>query len=218
MDTKNTHGSLGSKTFIILREKILNDTYQPGEKLNEVTLSKQLQISRTPIREALKQLELEGLVESIPNRGVFVKGFSARDIDDMFEIRKALESLGIQLAIDRMSDEAFDKITEAFELLEFFTEKKDINRVNELNIQFHDSIYQATQSQYFSKVIKDLVYYITVTSKHSLSTLERLETAMQEHREIYEAIKNKDKELASKKIQEHLCYTQDLVRQHYNDK
>ena len=81
-----THGSLGNKIFDILRDRILNDEYEHGQKLNELALANELKISRTPIREALKQLELEGLVESIPNKGVYVKGFSPRDIDDMFEI------------------------------------------------------------------------------------------------------------------------------------
>ena len=70
------HGSLGHRIFNILRDKILNEEYEKGQKLNEVVLSRELNISRTPIREALKQLELEGLVESIPNKGVYVLGFS----------------------------------------------------------------------------------------------------------------------------------------------
>ena len=81
-----SHGSLGSKIFILLRDRILNESYKCGDKLNELTLAKELKISRTPIREALKQLELEGLVESIPNKGVYVKGFSPRDIEDLFKI------------------------------------------------------------------------------------------------------------------------------------
>ena len=102
-----SHGSLGNKIFNVLRDKILNEEYTKGQKLNEVALARQLNISRTPIREALKQLELEGLVKSIPNKGVYVLGFSHRDIDDMLEIRYALEGLAIQLAIERIDDEHF---------------------------------------------------------------------------------------------------------------
>ena len=109
-----SHGSLGNKIFDILRDRILNEEYEHGQKLNELALANELKISRTPIREALKQLELEGLVESIPNKGVYVKGFSPRDIDDMFEIRCALEGLAIQLAIDRMDEEHLAKIKDVF--------------------------------------------------------------------------------------------------------
>ncbi len=178
---KTEHVSLGTQAFYILRDKILNDEYERGHKLNELTLANELNISRTPIREALKQLELEGLVESIPNRGVYVLGFSPRDIDDMFEIRKAVEGLGIQLAIERMTEDEYQAIKEKFDLMEYYTIKKDIPKVNELNIEFHDSIYNATQSKYFSKMIKDMTYYITVTSRHSLDTEERLESALEEH-------------------------------------
>ena len=122
-----THGSLGNKIFDILRDRILNDEYEHGQKLNELALANELKISRTPIREALKQLELEGLVESIPNKGVYVKGFSPRDIDDMFEIRLALEGLAIQLAIDRMDEVHLAKIKDVFELMEFIQVK--MNRI-----------------------------------------------------------------------------------------
>ena len=119
------HGSLGHRIFCILRDKILNEEYEKGQKLNEVVLSKELNISRTPIREALKQLELEGLVKSIPNKGVYVLGFSSRDIDDMLEIRVVLESLSVQLAIERITQEELDRIKEIYDLLEFYAEKND---------------------------------------------------------------------------------------------
>ena len=130
------HGSLGHRIFCILRDKILNEEYEKGQKLNEVVLSKELNISRTPIREALKQLELEGLVKSIPNKGVYVLGFSSRDIDDMLEIRVVLESLSVQLAIDRVTQEELDRIKEIYDLLEFYAEKNDQERFTEVNIDF----------------------------------------------------------------------------------
>ena len=130
------HGSLGHRIFCILRDKILNEEYEKGQKLNEVVLSKELNISRTPIREALKQLELEGLVKSIPNKGVYVLGFSSRDIDDMLEIRVVLESLSVQLAIDRITQEELDRIKEIYDLLEFYAEKNDQERFTEVNIYY----------------------------------------------------------------------------------
>ena len=125
---RNDRGSLGAKAFLILRDKILNEEYTKGQKLNEVTLAKALEISRTPIREALKQLELEGLVQSIPNKGVYVIGFSPRDIDDMFEIRLALEGLAIQLAIERMDDEHLKVIKEVYTTMEFYTQIDDAKK------------------------------------------------------------------------------------------
>ena len=210
-----SHGSLGSKIFILLRDRILNESYKCGDKLNELTLAKELKISRTPIREALKQLELEGLVESIPNKGVYVKGFSPRDIDDMFEIRLSLEGLAVSFAIDRMDEVHLAKIKEVFELLEFYTTKGDFYKVNDFNILFHESIYQATQSTYFEQILKDIHYYVSVTSRHSIARPERLESSLVEHRAILEAIIDGDKDEATERIQRHIRKTQMLVRKYY---
>ena len=179
------HGSLGNKIFTLLRDKILNEEYTQGQKLNEVALSKELNISRTPIREALKQLELEGLVKSIPNKGVYVLGFSHRDIDDMLEIRHALEGLAIQLAIERINDEELEKIKEVYDLMEFYAKKGDQEKFNEINIAFHEAIYRCTQSKYFEQLLTDINYYIHVTSRHSIRQPDRLVSAAKEHREIY---------------------------------
>ena len=210
-----SHGALGSKIFILLRDRILNESYKCGDKLNELTLAKELKISRTPIREALKQLELEGLVESIPNKGVYVKGFSPRDIDDMFEIRLSLEGLAVSFAIDRMDEVHLAKIKEVFELLEFYTTKGDFDKVNDFNILFHESIYQATQSTYFEQILKDIHYYVSVTSRHSIARPERLESSLVEHRAILEAIIDGDKDEATERIQRHIRKTQMLVRKYY---
>ncbi len=211
-----SHGSLGNKIFFILRERILNDEYEHGQKLNELSLAKELHISRTPIREAFKQLELEGLVESIPNKGVYVKGFSPRDIDDMFEIRLALEGLAIQLAMDRMNEENLIKIKDVYELMKYYTEQKNGEEVNRLNILYHEVIYQATQSQYFEQLLKDVHYYVFVTSRHSITKPERLESALAEHKAILDAIISRDKELAKTTIQKHIKKTQLLVRKYYS--
>ena len=208
------HGSLGNKIFTVLRDKILNEEYTQGQKLNEVALSKELNISRTPIREALKQLELEGLVKSIPNKGVYVLGFSHRDIDDMLEIRYALEGL----AIERINDEELEKIKEVYDLMEFYAEKGDQEKFNEINIAFHEAIYRCTQSKYFEQLLTDINYYIHVTSRHSIRQPDRLISAAQEHREIYEAILARDKDLAKEKIQNHIRKTQVLVRNYYEKK
>ncbi len=212
------HGSLGHRIFEVLRDRILNDEYESGQKLNELSLAKELDISRTPIREALKQLELEGLVESIPNKGVYVKGFSSRDIDDMFEIRLALEGLAIQLAIDRMDDMHLSKIREVYELMEFYTMKQDNEKISQLNIQFHEAIYHSTQSQYFEQLLKDVNYYVTVTSRHSILQPTRLDSALSEHKAIYEAILKKDKKLARETVQKHIRKTQLLVRSYFANK
>ena len=209
--------SLSKSIFNLLRTRILNDEYDKGDKLNELALSKELHISRTPVREALKELESEGLVESIPNRGVFVKGFSPRDIDDLFEIRVMLEGLSIRLAIERMDEAHLKHIQEIFELMEYYTYKQNFEKINQLNIEFHEAIYSATQSQYLEQLLSDVHFYVSVTSRHSIMRYERLETALAEHKEILDVIIKGDKQQAVKVIQNHIRTTQNLVRKYYEE-
>lgn len=210
-----TYGSLGNKIYGILRDRILNEEYKKGDKLNELTLSKELGISRTPVREALKQLELEGLVESIPNKGVYVLGFSPRDLDDMFELRVLLEGLAIELAIDRIEDDVLEKLKELLELMEFYTLKRDKDKLNHFNVLFHETIYQGTDSMYLEQLLSDVHYYVSVTSKNSISHVERMESSLAEHKEILDAIVAKDKTTAKNIIQKHIRKTQMIVRKYY---
>ena len=136
----------------------------------------------------------------------------------MLEIRVVLESLSVQLAIDRITQEELDRIKEIYDLLEFYAEKNDQERFTEVNIDFHEAIYRATHSQYFEQLLSDINYYIHVTSRHSIKQPNRLIEAAQEHKEIYEAIVKKDKALAKANVEKHIRKTQSLVRNYYDDK
>ena len=154
-------------------------------------------------------------MESIPNKGVYVKGFSPRDIDDMFEIRKELEALAIKMAIARMDEIHLAKIKDVFDLMEFYTAKKDQAKVDELNILYHETIYQATQSNYFEQLLKDIHYYVSVTSRHCLKDVSRMDTALEEHRAILEMIEDQDEDEAAALVRRHIAKTQMLVRKYY---
>ena len=102
--------------------------------------------------------------------------------------------------------------------MEFYTLKKDNDKINDLNILYHETIYQATQSTYFEQLLKDIHYYVSVTSRHSIQKPERLETALVEHRAILDAIVEGNKEKAKYTIQKHIRKTQVLVRNYYAHK
>lgn len=212
------HGSLGNHIFYIIREKILNEEYIAGQKLSEVELSNEMNISRTPIREALKQLELEGLVKSIPNKGVYVLGFSESDIDDMLEIRFSLEGIAIQFAIERITYEQLELLRKTCELMDGCVLSNNQDTFDDLNILFHETIYKGTQSLYFEKILKDINYYIHVTSKQSIRQPKRLASAAIEHREIFDALVEKDKEKAKEKVQNHIRKTQMIIKNYYQNK
>jgi GntR family transcriptional regulator, rspAB operon transcriptional repressor len=204
LDHKKEHRSLTSIIFEKIREDILNSRYNTGDKLVEAKLAEELGVSRTPVREALKQLELDGLIENIPNRGVIVKGISKQDVEDIYTIRIAIEGIAARWAVERMEAEDLRELKEVYELMEFYTAKSDIDKIFELNTKFHEVIYRATKSRYLENVLKDFQIFLRTTRSESLRVDGRLEHALMEHREILRAFVNNDKELAFEKIVDHV--------------
>lgn len=203
-DQKKENKSLTSIIFEKIREDILNDQYKHGEKIVEAKLAEELGVSRTPVREALKQLELDGLVENIPNRGVIVKGISDQDIYDIFTIRMAIEGIAAQWAVERMSEEELAQLKEVCELMEFYTLKADVSKIFELNTKFHEIIYMATKSRYLEHVLRDFQLFIKSTRNKSLRTEGRMATALIEHKKILEAFLDRDAETAVAMLTEHI--------------
>lgn len=203
-DQKKENKSLTSIIFEKIREDILNDAYKNGEKIVEAKLAEELGVSRTPVREALKQLELDGLVENIPNRGVVVKGVSEQDIADIYTIRIAIEGIAANWAVERISDEELSQLKEVYELMEFYTYRKDSDKTFELNSKFHEIIYKATKSRYLEHVLSAFQLFIKSTRNKSLKTEGRLEQALEEHKAILEAFIDKDSNKATEAILHHV--------------
>lgn len=114
-----TNQPLSSNLFSRLQTDILTGKIRSGEKLTEQKICEQYSVSRTPVREALRQLETDGLVESIPNRGAYVIGLSQQDIEDMYQLRKIYEIQAVRWAVERITDEELDQLEETFEFMEF---------------------------------------------------------------------------------------------------
>ena len=113
----------------IVRERILKGEYQIGEKIKESSIAQELNVSRTPIREAFKTLEEEGLLDYLPNRGCYAKGFTKRDVSDIYTVREALEEIAMTWACERITDEEIDKLEEQCELMDFYTKKRDVQKI-----------------------------------------------------------------------------------------
>ncbi len=206
-DQKKENKSLTSIIFDRIREDILNSIYQTGDKIVEAKLAEELGVSRTPVREALKQLELDGLVENIPNRGVVVKGVSKQDILDIYVIRTAIEGIAARWCCDRIADPEIQELKDIFELMEFYTFKKDADKIAELNTRFHEIIYKATRSRYLEHILKDFQIFIKTTRNRSLRIEGRMGEALEEHREIIDAIASRDSEGAERSILKHLTHS-----------
>ncbi|MBE0450907.1 MAG: GntR family transcriptional regulator [Clostridia bacterium] len=211
-DQKKENKSLTSLIFDRIREDILNGRYLTGDKLVEIKLADELGVSRTPVREALKQLELDGLVDNIPNRGVVVKGISQDDIDDILTIRLCIEGLVGQWAAERILDEEVKELEEIFDLMEFYTSKGDIDKIFELNTKFHEALYKATKSRYLEGVLKDFQLFIKSSRNNSLKMEGRLFTALEEHRNILEAIKNHDQENTRISLVKHISESNENIK------
>jgi DNA-binding GntR family transcriptional regulator len=196
--------SLRGRVFTSLRESILEGIYKPGDVLRESTIAKELEVSRTPVREAIRQLELEGLVKSVPNKETVVAGITPGDVEDIFMIRSRLEGLAARRATERITEEELSKMEEILELTKFYVAKHDINHLNELDHKFHDIIYQATKSRTLKHILSDFHYYIQKARKVSIATPGRAKRLLEEHQNIYLAIKERDVDQAEALVNEHI--------------
>lgn len=203
-DQRKENRSLTSIIFERVREDILNGKYANGDKIVEAKLADELGVSRTPVREALKQLELDGLVESLPNRGVVVKGITTQDIEDIYSIRLAIEAIAARWSVERMEDEEIEQLKEIYDLMEFYTFKEDVEKTFELNTKFHETMYRGTKSRYLEHVLKDFQLFIKSTRSESLKSEGRIDRALKEHKFILEAFLERNTEKAVEAVVNHI--------------
>ncbi len=196
--------SLTDEIADIIRDRILKGEYKIGEKIKETQIASELKVSRTPIREAFKQLENEGLIDYIPNRGCFAKGFTKQDIEDIYAVRKALEILCVEWAVSRITEEQIQNLQDQCDLMEFYTVRQDEKKVLEINTGFHDIIYNATGSRFMAQVLRSYKEYIDQTRKALYYEPDYLDEILEEHRSILTAIKNRDAEEGKSAMSRHL--------------
>lgn len=190
--------------FNTLRQAILTGELKPGERLMEIHLANRLGVSRTPIREAIRKLELEGLVTMIPRRGAEVAEITEKSLQDVLEVRRALDALSVELACDRITEEDLKQLEKACKCFEETIEGKDLKKIAQADVALHDIIVKATGNARLVQMVNNLseqMYryrfeYIKDESNH-----QRL---VEEHRVIFESLKRKDKETASQTAKLHI--------------
>lgn len=200
----DSYKPLRELVFEALREAIINGKLRPGERMMEIQLAEEMGVSRTPIREAIRKLELEGLVLMIPRKGAYVSGLSIREIADVFEIRRALEGLAAELAAERITDEELEELERFLVKIAEDIEDADLDKVVATDTGFHTLLYQASRNQRLSQIINNLREQIQRFRTTSLSYPGRMKDALEEHRKIVEAISSRDGEAARKIAQEHI--------------
>ena len=195
---------LREKVFQYLRNHILAGSIEPGASLIETRLADELGVSRTPIREAFRKLELEGLVFSEPNKGVVVKGISPQDTKDIFAIRMHLEPLAARWAAQRITQEEISELEENVQLMAFYLERSNIQQANKKNTEFHEIIFRAAKSKPLKQILISLQEYVHLARLASLRKPGRPEKAMEEHKDIMKAIISGDQGKAAEYMYQHV--------------
>ena len=196
---------LRDEVFNTLREKILKGVYKPGERLMEIHVADQLGVSRTPIREAIRMLELEGLVKMVPRKGAQVAKISKEDLQDVLEVRKALDTLSVKLACERITEDEIKLLNNAEREFEKALASKDVREIAEADVAFHDVIHSATKNGRLKSMISNLAERIyRYRFEYIKQQSDGGKTLMLEHREIMRCIESRDVESAVKATEIHI--------------
>lgn len=208
----NAYLPLRDVVFHTLREAILKGELKPGERLMELQLASKLGVSRTPIREAIRMLELEGLAVTVPRKGAEVAKMTEKDMEDVLQIRKALDELAVGLACDNMTEEELKQLYVALKNFEESTRTGDVKKIAQADVEFHDTIYQAADNPKLVNMLNNLreqMYRYRVEYLKNDSIYPRL---IEEHEKIYEGLKRKDKETVVKIVSYHVMNQEIVVK------
>lgn len=200
----NEYLPLRDVVFNTLRQAILRGELKPGERLMEIQLANKLGVSRTPIREAIRKLELEGLVLMIPRKGAEVADITEKSLRDVLEVRKALEELAVQLTCDKITKEQIRELEEAAEEFKRILESSDVTEIAEADVHFHDIIYKATDNQRLIQLLNNLGEQMYRYRVEYLKNPEAYPQLVAEHEEIIRHIERKEKEKATEIVCKHI--------------
>ena len=205
--------SLSGKVFQQLRDDILNGKYKENDELREITIGNELGVSRTPVREALRQLELEGLIQIIPNKGAYVHGITTKDVNDIYSMRSLLEGLCVRWATENITEEQMQQLEEVMLLSEYHLGQEKSDQVVLLDGKFHEILYQASDSRMLEHLLGDFHRYVRMARRKSVEQKGRADLSVKEHRAILDAIKSKDADKAEALANQHMQKVMENLRQ-----
>ncbi len=197
--------------FKTLRQAILTGELKPGERLMEIHLANKLGVSRTPIREAIRQLELEGLVIMVPRKGAQVASITEKSLTDVLEVRLALEKLAVELACKRISYEQKEILKEKMLEFEQLAGTDDASLIARADVAFHDAIFESTGNMRLGQMVNNLAEQMYRYRFEYIKDRSGHEKLVSEHRLIYDAIIRADIEEATKQISVHIKNQEDSI-------
>jgi len=200
----DTYKPLREVVFETLREAIISGILKPGERMMEIQLADELGVSRTPVREAIRKLELEGFVVMIPRKGAYVSDISFKDINDIFEIRSALEMLAAGLACERITPEELETLERLLVQKWECLEQNDVDTMVETDTLFHEALYRASRNDRLWQIVSNLREQIQRFRTTSLASPGRMREAWEEHKDLVEAISDRNINLAQELAAKHI--------------
>lgn len=214
---ENEDMPLRDLVFQALRQAIITGEFSPGERLMEIKLANKLGVSRTPVREAIRMLELEGLVVMIPRRGAEVARITEKDLRDALEVRTAIEELSVELACERIDDEGKERLKKACNEFKETIATKHVGNIVDSDVKFHDVIFEMTRNPKLINIahnLREQVYRYRVEYVKDFSYHDVL---VEEHYEITNAILTNDVVKAKEIMKKHLTNQEQIVIKNLKD-
>ena len=212
----NEYLPLRDVVFNTLRQAILTGELKPCERLMEIHLADRLGVSRTPIREAIRKLELEGLVVMIPRKGAQVARITEKNLKDVLEVRRALDMLAVRLACSRMDDEYKKQLREACDEFARVVKNNNTKDITEADVRFHDIINKATGNDRLIQLVNNLAEQMYRYRLEYIKDAAYHNRLVAEHEEIYSAIMDGDEERAAKAVVLHIDNQEETIIKHLN--
>ena len=208
----NAYLPLRDVVFNTLREAILKGDLKPGERLMELQLASKLGVSRTPIREAIRMLEQEGLAVTTPRKGAEVAKMTLKDMEDVLEIRDALDELAVRIACQKISDEQLKQLEDMKELFEKSTQTGNVKKIAEADVTFHDVIYEATGNPKLVTLLNNLREQVYRYRVEYIKDPKNYPTLIAEHEAILESLKNRDVKNSVEAMHVHVANQAEAVK------
>ena len=211
-----SHETLREQVYKALKEAVLNGDLKPGQKLSQEWLSRKMKVSRMPIREAIKMLEVDGLIESIPYKESRVVNFSSKDIGEIYTIRANLEGLAARMATNKIGEKDLQGLKKINEKMIDFLDQKKYKQLSLFNEKFHQNIYNRCGNERLCKIIKDLWNSIPKDTFWVIN--DRAEKSLKDHLKILRVLKDKDDKLVEELIREHIKNSEKDIKRFISDK
>jgi DNA-binding GntR family transcriptional regulator len=209
---------LTERVYIAIRNAIINRNIAPGTKLTVDTLSRELNVSRTPVKEALVRLEREGLVETIPHKGAFVARLTLEDIEEIYDLREVLEGLSARKAAEVIDDDSIRKLYKILEESRTYVDGNKYKEYSDLDEEFHRIIRLQSKSRRLSRVLDNIEGQIRILMTTSVSLPGRITQSFEEHKKILSALERRDPTLAESYARAHIRAVKKVVLNSFKSK